>query len=60
MSNFIDKRFPYEIPAEDIYDFQQESLSRMVELLRNGKDSEVLKKNPAKVSSLRAINKVTI
>ena len=60
VSNFIDKRFPYEIPAEDIYDFQQESLSRMVELLRNGKDSEVLKKNPAKVSNLRAINKVTV
>src|SRR3989338_945881 len=60
VSNFIDKRFPYEIPAEDIYDFQQESLSRMFELLRNGKDSEVLKKNPAKVSNLRAINKVTV
>ena len=48
VSNFIDKRFPYEIPVQDIYDFQQESLSRMFELLKNGRNSEVLKENPLK------------
>jgi hypothetical protein len=44
--NFIDKRLPHEIPVVDIYKFQQESLNRMFELLKNGKNSEVLKKNP--------------
>jgi hypothetical protein len=46
VSNFIDHRFPYEINVGDIYNFQQESLSRMFELLTNGKDSEVLKEEP--------------
>ena len=46
VSNFIDNRFPYEITVGDIYDFQQESLSRMFELLNNGKDSAVLKEHP--------------
>ncbi len=46
VSNFIDNRFPYEITLGDIYTFQQESLTRMFELLNNGKDSEVLKKHP--------------
>ncbi|MEF9426998.1 MAG: hypothetical protein L0956_07440, partial [Candidatus Mariimomonas ferrooxydans] len=46
LSNFIDKRFPYEIPVADIFNFQQESLSRMLELLQNGKQSEVLTKDP--------------
>lgn len=46
--NFIDKRLPHEIPVVDIYNFQQESLKRMFELLKDGKDSEVLKKNPLK------------
>jgi hypothetical protein len=48
VSNFIDNRFPYEIPVVDIYNFQQESLSRMCELLNKGKDSEVQKSSPAK------------
>lgn len=46
VSNFIDRRLPYEIPVRDIYEFQQESLERMLELLKNGKKSKVLKKNP--------------
>ena len=46
VSNFIDNRFPYEITIGDIYNFQQESLSRMFELLSNGIDSEVLKEEP--------------
>lgn len=54
VSNFIDKRFPYEIPVIDIYNFQQESLKRMFELLKNGKGSDVLRKNPAKRSSIRS------
>jgi len=44
--NFIDKRLPHEIPVVDIYRFQQESLNRMFELLKNGKNSTVLKKSP--------------
>ena len=46
VSNFIEKRFPYEFPVKDIYGFQQESLERMFELLNNGKNSQVLNKNP--------------
>ncbi|MCK5506057.1 MAG: zinc dependent phospholipase C family protein [Thermodesulfovibrionia bacterium] len=46
VSNFIDNRFPYQISVGNIYNFQQESLSRMFELLNNGRDSEVLKKHP--------------
>ncbi|MEW6602296.1 MAG: hypothetical protein AB1499_15090, partial [Nitrospirota bacterium] len=46
LSNFIDGRFPYEVPAEHIYTFQQEALTRMIELLNNGRDSEVLKEHP--------------
>jgi hypothetical protein len=46
VSNFIDNRFPYEITIGDIYNFQQESLDRMFELLSNGKDSDVLKEEP--------------
>ncbi len=46
VSNFIDNRFSYEITIGDIYNFQQESLSRMFELLNNEKDSEVLKEEP--------------
>jgi len=51
--NFIDKRLPHEIPVVDIYKFQQESLNRMFELLKNGKNSEVLKKNPLIKDSFR-------
>lgn len=54
VSNFIDNRFPYEISDEDIYDFQQESLARMCELLNNGKDSDVLKEHPLGRYSRRA------
>lgn len=46
VSSFIGKSLPYEIPVVDIYEFQQESLRRMFEVLKNGKNSEVLKKNP--------------
>ena len=46
LSNFIDNRFPYKISVGNIYNFQQESLSRMFELLNNGLDSEVLKEHP--------------
>jgi hypothetical protein len=46
VSNFIDNRFPYEITVGDIYNFQEESLARMFELLSNGKGSEVLKEHP--------------
>jgi hypothetical protein len=46
LSNFIDNRFPYQISVGNIYGFQQESLSRMFELLNNGIDSEVLKEHP--------------
>jgi hypothetical protein len=54
VSYFIDNRFPHEIPVVDIYNFQKESLSRMCELLRKGKKSEVLKNNPVKRSRSRA------
>ncbi len=46
VSSFIDNRFPYEISDVNIYGFQQESLTRMCELLNNGKDSEALKEHP--------------
>jgi hypothetical protein len=46
VSNFIHKRFPHEIPVVDIYNFQQESLKRMLELLKNGENSKVLKEHP--------------
>ena len=46
VSNFIDHRFPYEITVADIYNSQQESLKRMIELLSDGRDSEVLKSSP--------------
>jgi hypothetical protein len=46
LSNFIDDRFPYEIPIAEIQSFRQESLTRMLEFLNNGRDSDVLKKHP--------------
>jgi len=46
LSNFIDDRFPYEIPVADIHSFRHESLTRMLELLNNGKDSVVLQEHP--------------
>jgi hypothetical protein len=46
VSNFIDSRFPYEITVGDIYKFQEESLKCMIELLNNGRDSNVLKTHP--------------
>ena len=46
LSNFIDDRFPYEIPVISIYNFRQESLTRMLELLTNGRDSAVLQEHP--------------
>lgn len=46
VSNFIDNRFPYEITVSNIYSFQQESISRMFELLNNGKDSAALNQHP--------------
>jgi hypothetical protein len=53
VSNFIDRRFPYEIPVQDIYGFQDESLQRMFELLINGRDSKVMKKSPLFISHRR-------
>jgi len=46
LSNFIDKRFPYEIPVMDIYKSRDESLKRMIELLKNGENSKVLMEHP--------------
>ncbi len=46
VSRFIHKRFPYEIPLVDIYEFKQESLERMFELLKYGENSKVLKEHP--------------
>lgn len=46
LSNFIDKRFPFEIPLMDIYKSQKESLKRMIELLKNGANSRVLMEHP--------------
>jgi hypothetical protein len=46
VSNFIHKNFLYEISPIDIYGFQQESLEKMFELLKNGKDSEILRTHP--------------
>ncbi|MBI5051113.1 MAG: zinc dependent phospholipase C family protein [Nitrospirae bacterium] len=46
VSNFIHKRLPYEIPVMDIHDFRQESLLRMFEILKNGKNSKVLREHP--------------
>jgi len=46
VSNFIDNRFPYSITVGNIYEFQQESLRRMVELLNDGRDADILKKHP--------------
>ncbi len=46
LSNFIDKRFPYEIPLMEIYKSQEESLIRMIEVLKNGENSRVLMEHP--------------
>ena len=46
VSNFIDHRFPYAITVSDIYNFQQQSLERMVELFNNGRDAQVLDEHP--------------
>lgn len=46
VSNFIDRRFSKKIPAADIHNFHQESLGRMLELLKNGKNSKMLHKTP--------------
>jgi hypothetical protein len=46
VSGFIDRRFTYEISTGDIQDFQNESLERMIELLKDGRDSKVLAKSP--------------
>jgi hypothetical protein len=57
VSNFLDKRLPYEMPVQNIFEFQQESLNRMLELLQNGKKSDVLKKNPSFVSRRRSLKR---
>jgi hypothetical protein len=44
--NFIHTKLPYEITVMEIYEFQQESLKRMFELLKNGENSKVLKEHP--------------
>lgn len=46
VSNFIHKRFPYEIPIGDIHEFRQISLESIFELLKDGEQAEVLKEHP--------------
>ena len=46
VSNFIDNRFPYKINEDDICMFHQESLKRMIDLLTNGQDADILKEHP--------------
>ena len=46
VSNFIDNRFPYEIAIEKIYKYRAESLEKMIEVLNEGKASNVLKTHP--------------
>lgn len=46
VSNFIDNRFPYDIPVEKIYKYRAESLEKMIEVLNDGKSSTVLETNP--------------
>jgi hypothetical protein len=46
VSNFLDNRFPNEIPIEKIYKYRAESLEKMIEVLNEGKASAVLKTNP--------------
>jgi hypothetical protein len=46
VSNFIDNRFPYDIPIEKIYKYRAESLENMIEVLNDGKASKVLETHP--------------
>ncbi len=46
VSNFIDNRFPNDIPLERIYKYRAESLEKMIEVITEGKKSSVLKTHP--------------
>ena len=46
VSIFLDNRFPNDIPIEKIYKYRAESLEKMIEVLNQGKESEVLKTHP--------------
>ena len=46
VSNFIDNRLPYQVTMGEIYNFRQESLNCMIDLLSNGRDSDVLRIEP--------------
>jgi hypothetical protein len=46
VSNFIDSRFPYDIPLERIYKYRAASLEKMIDVINEGKKSKVLKTHP--------------
>jgi len=46
VSNFIDNRFPNDIPIERIYKYRAESLEKMISVLNEGKASKVLETHP--------------
>jgi hypothetical protein len=46
VSNFIDNRLPYQVTMGDIYNFRQESLKSMVDLLCKGRESDILHTDP--------------
>jgi hypothetical protein len=46
VSTFIDNKFPYEITVGDIYNFQRQSLDKMIELLNGGRNADVLNEHP--------------
>jgi hypothetical protein len=46
VSTFIDNKFPYEITVGDIYNFQQQSMDKMIELLNGGRNADVMNEHP--------------
>ncbi|GAB4536859.1 MAG: zinc dependent phospholipase C family protein [Thermodesulfovibrionia bacterium] len=46
VSNFFHNRLNYEISLVDIQNFHQESIEKMLDILINGEDSDVLKEEP--------------
>jgi hypothetical protein len=46
VSNFLDNRLPYQVTMGDIYNFRQESLNCMIDLLCNGRESAILATDP--------------
>jgi len=55
--NFVDKRLPNGVTAEEIFDFQSKSLVMMLELLRDGEISSVFKKDPMGRVHIKPFNK---